>query len=106
MYTVVETPAFSCLASDYWSEDERGKFAAWIATHPDAGDVIPRTGGLRKVRWRRAGAGKRGGVRVVYYKRFAQAEIWLLVIYVKSVRETIPAHVIKAIKEEIDDANE
>ena len=45
MFTVVETPTFSKLAADYWSEDERGEFAAWIAVNPDAGDVVPSSGG-------------------------------------------------------------
>lgn len=103
MYTVVETPTFSRLALDYWSEDERGEFAAWIAANPKVGDLIPRSGGIRKVRWSRSGMGKRGGVRVIYYTQFARNEIWLLLIYAKSARENIPAHVLKAIKEEIED---
>lgn len=75
MYTVVETPTFSRLVPDYWSEDERGEFAAWIAANPNVGDVIPRSGGVRKVRWSRSGIGKRGGVRVIYYNRLARGEI-------------------------------
>jgi hypothetical protein len=106
MLTVVETPTFSKLAADYWSEDERGEFAAWIAAHPEAGDVVPGSGGVRKVRWSRPGRGKRGGVRVTYFNRLTRGEIWLLLIYAKSARETIPAHVLKAIKEEIEDADD
>ncbi|MFA7242397.1 MAG: hypothetical protein WC091_19970 [Sulfuricellaceae bacterium] len=69
MYTVVETPFFSKLWPRYWYEEERGAFAAFLAGNPDAGDVIPGTGGLRKVRWSRAGSGKSSGVRVIYYTR-------------------------------------
>lgn len=50
MLTVVETPTFSRLAADYWSEDERAEFVTWIAHHPEAGNVIPGSGGCRKVR--------------------------------------------------------
>lgn len=106
MFTVVETPMFSKLAADYWSEDERGEFAAWIAANPEVGDVVPGSGGVRKVRWSRQGSGKRGGVRVIYFNRLTRDEIWLLLIYAKSARENIPAHVLKAIKEEIEDADD
>ena len=102
MFTVIETPTFSRLSADYWTEDERGAFTAYIAANPEAGDVVPRSGGLRKVRWSYAGRGKRGGVRVIYYNRFADGEIWLLLIYGKSVREQIPAHVLRQIREEIE----
>lgn len=101
MFTIVETPAFSKLCVDYWTEDERGAFAAWIAAHPDSGDVVPGSGGCRKVRWSRAGSGKRGGVRVVYYNQLAHGEIYLLLIYRKSAQENVPANVLLAIKEAI-----
>jgi hypothetical protein len=56
------------------------------------------------VRWSRQGTGKRGGVRVIYYNRLANGEIWLLLIYAKSARENIPARILRAIKVEIDNA--
>jgi hypothetical protein len=51
-----------------------------------------------------AGRGKRGGVRVIYFNRLANGEIWLLLVYGKSMRENIPAHVLRQIKEEIKNA--
>ncbi len=99
-------PVFSRFAADYWTEDERGEFVAWIAAHPEAGNVIPGSGGVRKLRWSRSGMGKRGGVRVIYYNRFADNEIWLLLIYAKSARDNISPQVLKAIKEEIENATE
>jgi hypothetical protein len=59
--TVVETPQFLRQAESVWSEAERAEFVDFIARDPEAGDVIPDTGGVRKIRWRRAGIGKRGG---------------------------------------------
>lgn len=103
MYTIIETPLFQNLVSDYWNEDERGEFFAWLARKPDAGDVIPNSGGCRKVRWSRAGIGKSGGIRVIYYCRLANGEIWLLTLYAKSAQENIPAHTLKALKELIDE---
>ena len=102
MYTVVETPTFVSDANDLWSEEEREAFCAWISANPEVGNVIPGSGGCRKVRWARAGMGKRGGVRVIYFTRLANGEIWLLVIYAKNVRGNIPAHILKAIREAIE----
>jgi hypothetical protein len=59
----------------------------FIARNPEAGDVIPETGGVRKLRWRRQGTGKRGGVRVIYFYHNAQMPIFLLLIYAKARRE-------------------
>ncbi len=102
MYTVIETPTFAADADDLWSEEERGAFCAWISANPEAGDVIPGSGGCRKVRWSRTGMGKRGGVRVIYFLRVKHEEIWLLVVYAKNVRDNIPAHILKAVREELE----
>ena len=99
MFTVVETPSFSRLCEDYWTEDERGTFAVWIAANPESGDVVPGSGGCRKIRWSRTGTGKRGGVRVIYYNQIADGRIYLLLIYAKSAQENIPANVLLKIKE-------
>ncbi len=71
MLTVIETPLFQTQWPLYWTEDERGVFATYIASNPDAGDVIPKSGGIRKIRWRRVGSGKSGGVRVIYWSQIA-----------------------------------
>ena len=101
MHTVAETEIFSRYVSDYWTEEERTTFAIWIAEHHDTGDIIPGSGGYRKVRWSRKEKGKRGGLRVIYYNVLENGMIWLLLIYVKNKNENIPAHILKAIKEEI-----
>ena len=101
MFTIIETLHFSRLASDYWSEDERGEFAAWLSQNPEAGDVVPGSGGVRKVRWSRQGTGKSGGVRVIYYNQFSSGLIWLLTMYAKSKQENAPAHIVKAMKQEL-----
>jgi len=104
MYTCAETPTFAADANKLWTEEERLEFFVWLASNPEAGDVIPKSGGCRKVRWSRSGTGKRGGVRVIYYTRLAAGEIWLLVIYAKAVTATIPGHLLKAIRKEIENA--
>ena len=104
MLTVIETPTFVRLASDYWNDEDRTDFVNFIAGDPEAGAVVPGSGGVRKVRWGSTGRGKRGGVRVIYFNRLTNGEIWLLLIYGKSVRENIPAHVLRQIKEELENA--
>jgi mRNA-degrading endonuclease RelE of RelBE toxin-antitoxin system len=103
MYTIIETPTFQEDADDIWTEEERGAFCAWLATNPESGRVIPGSGGCRKVRWSKAGSGKRGGVRIIYFNQLPIGEIWLLVIYSKNVTGNIPAHILKAIREAIED---
>jgi hypothetical protein len=102
VYTVIETPLFQRLADDHWTEEERSAFVSFIAANPEAGDVVPGSGGVRKVRWGLAGRGKRGGVRVIYFNRLSHGEIWLLVLYAKAKAENIPAHILRQIKEGIE----
>ena len=104
VYTIIETPTFTTDAKTLWSEDDRGEFCTFLAANPEAGDVIPRSGGCRKIRWARSGskAGKSGGVRGIYFTRLKSGEIWLLVIYAKNERENIPSHILKAIREAIE----
>ena len=72
---------------------------------PDAGDVVKESGGIRKVRWRRKGRGKSGGVRVLYFARLQSGEIWLLLIYAKSAVDSIPGHILKALREEMENVD-
>src|SRR6266481_2346824 len=65
--TVAETAVFMRQAGALWSNDERFEFVDFIARNPEAGDLVPASGGVRKVRWGRQGSGKRGGVRVIYF---------------------------------------
>ena len=102
-WSLVETPTFLADVDEYWNEDERLAFFEWLANNRDAGVLIPGSGGCRKVRWSRPGMGKRSGVRVIYLNRPKRREIWLLLVYAKSAADGIPAHVLKAIRNEIDD---
>ena len=99
MLTVIETPHFSKLWPDYWNEDERGAFVAWLAENAQTGDVVPHSGGCRKVRWGRAGIGKRGGVRVIYYNVLADGVIYLLLIYGKGATDNIDGRILKVIRD-------
>jgi hypothetical protein len=104
MLTIVETATFARLWPHYWSEEERGEFAAWLAMNPEAGDVVRKSGGVRKVRWTRSGSGKSGGVRVIYFNRLANGEIWLMLIYAKAEFDSIAGQVLREMKDEIEKA--
>lgn len=102
MLTVVESPIFQRLWPRYWEEDERAEFATFIASNPEAGAVIRGSGGVRKVRWSREGAGKSSGVRVVYLARNELGEIYLLTLYAKSEKSTISAATLKEIRRALE----
>lgn len=102
MYTVCETPVFKKHINDIWSEDERLEFISWIANNPLSGDVVPQAGGVRKVRWKRGGMGKSGGVRVIYYNMPDDGNIWLLIAYTKSKFDNLPPNVLQQLKEAIN----
>ncbi|MSP03359.1 MAG: addiction module toxin RelE [Acetobacteraceae bacterium] len=97
--TVVETPQFLRQAIDVWTEAERAAFVDFIARDPEAGDVIPDTGGVRKVRWRRQGMGKQGGARVIYFYYNPTTPLFLLMVYAKAVREDLTTDAKKAVAE-------
>lgn len=102
----IETPLFTRLVGDYLSDEEYAALQAHLAQYPESGDVVPWSGGVRKLRWSAAGRGKRGGVRVIYFARVAKGVIWMLTIYAKNEAENIPAHVLRKIRQELGDDEE
>mgnify|MGYP000010394865 FL=1 len=103
MLTVIETSLFQKQWPHYWTEDERGAFASYIAGHPTAGDVVPESGGIRKVRWSRAGSGKSSGVRVIYFTRTAEGEIVLLTLYAKAKTDNLTGAKLKEIRHALEE---
>jgi len=100
--TFIETKLFTKLVQNYFTDEEYAALQSAIMANPDAGDVIPGSGGVRKLRWGLAGRGKRGGVRVIYYLRLQQGQVWMLTLYAKNEAATIPGAILKKIKEELD----
>ena len=90
MRTVVESSIFEAEKSRYWSNEEFLEFASWIACNPQAGEVVPGSGGVRKIRWQAKGTGKRGGVRIIYFAGIKNF-IHLMTIYGKNVKENMKA---------------
>ena len=97
----IETSTFTKLVYTYLTEEEYLGLQGFLVRHPETGKVVRGSGGVRKLRWAAAGKGKSGGVRIIYYYKKQDGEIWLLTIYGKNVMENIPAHVLRRIAEEI-----
>jgi len=90
LQTVVETPEFIKQTKDSMDNKTRSEFISYIAENPTAGDVIPGTGGARKVRWQSdSHSGKRGGARVIYYYHDHDMPIYLFTAYNKNERVNI-----------------
>ncbi len=103
MLAIYETPTFVAEAAKLWSTEERLAFFSWIANEPDAGTVVPGSGGCRKVRWARTGMGKQGGARVIYFTRLSAGELCMLLVYPKAAKDNIPAHILRQVRMEIED---
>lgn len=89
MITIVELPSFLSQLGRCIKLEERDNLIDFLARHPEAGDEIPGTGGIRKLRWRGNGKGKRGGLRVIYYFYNNTAPIFLLTVYGKNEQEDL-----------------
>jgi hypothetical protein len=96
----LEAPTFTRLVGDYLGDDEYRALQLFLAGDPEAGDVMPGTGGFRKLRWadRRRGKGKRGGLRVIYYYLSADAQIWLMTLFDKDEMADLNASERRALK--------
>jgi hypothetical protein len=81
----IEAPAFTRYLSNYLNDDGYRELQTRLAANPELGDLMPGTGGFRKVRWAdaRRGKGRRGGLRVIYYHLKSDSQIWLITLYDK-----------------------
>jgi hypothetical protein len=102
MLTFIETKLFTRLADEYLGENGLLALQIHLMAQPDIGKIIAGSGGVRKLRWALPGRGKRGSLRVIYFLRTRQGEIWLLTLYAKNVSESISATDLKSIKAMID----
>ena len=80
----VETPIFTKVITALLDDDSYRGLQAALMRRPEQGPTIGGTHGARKVRWARAGAGKRGGIRVIYYWAVREAAFYMLYAYAKN----------------------
>ncbi len=85
----IESPIFTAAVKELLSDEAYSELQEHLACQPDAGDLITQTGGLRKVRWKVTGRGKRGGVRVIYYHVVARTHIRMILIYRKGIKDDL-----------------
>jgi hypothetical protein len=95
--TVAESHAFMRAADKIWTEGELAALVDHLALNPEDGDVIPGTGGVRKLRWGKAGSGKRGGARVIYFYYQMDCPLYLLLAYAKAQASDLSADEKKAV---------
>ena len=91
MQTVAETPTFTRQTEKLFTENEKQELIAFLAENPQAGDIIPDTGGVRKVRFAASGKGKRGGARVIYYFLDETVPLYALPAYPKNAKSDLTA---------------
>ena len=84
-------------------DEEYRLFQLYLMNNPEKGDIIKGSGGVRKIRWAIKNKGKSGGIRVIYYWKDKASEMWLLTLYAKNEQDSIPAHILKQIAQEIQD---
>ena len=86
LVTVVETPEFISRADKLMTDENREELIAYLAANPSAGDLIPGTGGVRKLRWKLEGRGKRGGARIIHFFHSTDIPLFLLTAFAKNER--------------------
>mgnify|MGYP001558195895 FL=1 len=98
----IESRIFTRFLNDYLNDDEYRELQAHLADNPEAGDIIPRSGGIRKVRWGGSGRGKRGGTRIIYYWQVPDSEIYLLTLYSKGEMSDLSAKELEVLKRMVE----
>jgi hypothetical protein len=101
----IEAPLFTQLLPEYLTDDEYAELQHYLARDPEAGDVIPGTGGFRKVRWGdpRRGHGRRGGLRLIYYLFLQDRLIWFVTLYGKDEAADLTASEKRLLKSAVDE---
>ena len=87
--SVIETPEFLAATRRMMTDEERGLLVDYLAYNPSAGELIPGTGGVRKLRWGLEGRGKRGGARVIYFYHSEAMPLFALTAYAKNERTDV-----------------
>ena len=103
MYTIVESAIFARKARELLSKESLEALAEYLALNPNAGAVIPGSGGLRKLRWGSRFGGKRGGYRIIYFNRLQRGQVLLVAIYSKRRQEDFTNNELIRFKKAFDD---
>jgi hypothetical protein len=99
---IIETTIFTHQVQALLADEEYRRLQTVLVIRPDTGDLIPGSGGLRKVRWGAQGRKKRGGVRVIYYWAVQQNCILMLLIYAKNEQDNLTLEQLKVLKSMVE----
>jgi hypothetical protein len=102
MAVFFETSAFTRRVTELLSDDEYAELQQVLVASPRAGDVIPGSGGLRKMRWAIQGRGKRGGARLIYYHLVSRDQFYRLLIYTKSEQDDLSPEQLRTLKKAVE----
>jgi hypothetical protein len=95
----IETPLFTKLIKELLPDENYRRLQQTILIRPEAGDIIRGGGGLRKIRWKLPGGGKRGGLRIIYYWDGPEDTIYMLLPYKKSKQENLTPAQLKVFRD-------
>jgi hypothetical protein len=101
----IETPVFTRTIRRVMTGEEYRQLQSALVVRPEIGDVLPGSGGLRKLRWKISGRGKRGGARVIYYWAVRFNEIYMLLAYVKAEQEDLTQIQLKLLRQIVEEWN-
>ncbi len=99
----IETPVFTAVLPNYLSDESYSELQHALLLRPDAGQVIPGSRGLRKLRWRTEHGGKRGGLRIIYYWSVAGEALYMLFVYRKNEQEDLTRQQIKVLSRLVEE---
>jgi hypothetical protein len=99
---IVETTVFTKLIGQLMDDDHYRELQELLIENPEIGDLIQGSGGLRKIRWKLTGRGKRGGVRVIYYWAVSVDQIRMLYVYSKSDQENLTKDQLKVLRQIVE----
>jgi len=102
MAVFFETSVFTRRVTELLSDDEYGELQRVLVADPNAGDTIPGSGGLRKIRWAIRGRGKRGGARVIYYHVVSRDQFYMLLIYAKNEQDDLSPEQLRMLKKAVE----
>ena len=102
---IIETSIFTKTIQNLMSDDEYRQLQSALIIRPDMGTLIPGSGGLRKLRWRLPGHGKRSGVRIIYYWVPSREEIRMLMVYTKARQENLTSRQLNLLRRIVETWN-
>ena len=100
---IKETPVFTKIIQEVLPDDEYSAFQNRLIGDPECGDVIRGSGGLRKIRWKIPGKGKRGGLRIIYYYLSKALQIYMLFAYKKNEQSDLTSEQMKLLKNVVEE---